>query len=70
MNPKITKAAGHKGFILRSPLTGPVFRVYDKEGNYKDYDLLHFDLEVLILDEDAHFYEYDIGATLDHAPGE
>lgn len=61
-------AKGTKGFILRSMDGGPVFRVYHADKTFTDYDLLHYDLEVEILDEDAHFYHYDIGSTLDHGP--
>ena len=64
---KYKPAKGIKGFILRTA-AGPVFRVYNKDKSFTDYDLVHFDLEVEILDDDAFFYEYDIGATLDHSP--
>jgi hypothetical protein len=55
-----TKSAkGVKGFIIRT-FDGSngnyVFRVYDKQFNFVDYDILHYDLEVEILD-DAILYD-------------
>ena len=64
-------AKGTKGFILRTITPeGYVFRVYDEHDKSKfiDYDILHYDMEVEILDDDATFYEYDMGAVIDHAP--
>lgn len=69
MTLKIKPAKGTKGFIIRTVSDkGYVFRVYDKDHNFIDYDILHYDMEVEILDDDAHLYEYDIGAAIDHAP--
>ena len=58
-------AKGVKGYLIRTFTgTGPdkiVFRVYDEKPDYEggrdftDYDILHYDLEVEILD-DAVFY--------------
>jgi hypothetical protein len=45
-----------------------VFRVYNAEHNFVDYDLLHCDLCVTIDDEDAFLYQTEHGATLDHSP--
>jgi len=42
-----------------------MFRVYDAEHNFVDYDLQHSDLCVTICDEDAYFY---LNSVLDHAP--
>lgn len=54
-------AKGTKGFILRLAGGGYVFRVYDEDvsgglRDFTDYDILHYDLEVQILD-DAVFYD-------------
>ena len=54
-------AKGVKGYILRLAGGGYVFRVYDEDDNgglrdFTDYDILHYDLEVQILD-DAVFYD-------------
>jgi hypothetical protein len=46
-----------------------VFRVYDDDGSYTDYDIFHSDLSVTITDEDAYFYERRSGEPyLDHSP--
>ena len=45
-----------------------VFRVYDAEHNFVDYDLHHSDLCVTIDDADAYFYQRDGQGILDHAP--
>jgi hypothetical protein len=45
-----------------------VFRVYDAEHNFVDYDLLHCDLCVTIDDEDAYFYRDEWKDVLDHSP--
>jgi hypothetical protein len=63
MKPK--SANGVKGHIF-STLGGKyMFRVYDAEHNFIDYDLQHNDLCVIISDEDAYFYS---DSVLDHAP--
>jgi hypothetical protein len=57
-------AKGVKGFIIRTfdgTGTKYMFRVYDKDVNgelvdFTDYDILHYDLEVEILD-DAILYD-------------
>lgn len=66
---KATSATGVTGFVLHT-IDGYVFRVYEKDTEaFKDYDLLHFDLEVKIVDEDAVFYELDNGKKmLDYSP--
>jgi len=33
-----------------------MFRVYDQDHNFTDYDIHHADLEVTITDPDAFFY--------------
>jgi hypothetical protein len=66
---KATAAANVTGFVLHT-IDGYVFRVYEQGTNaFRDYDLLHFDLEVKIVDEDAVFYELDNGKNLlDYSP--
>jgi len=68
---KITNAVGTRGFVLHT-IDGYVFRVYNKDHSFTDYDLHHFDLEVIIVDEDAFFYPDSKGkdrGTLDYSPG-
>ena len=46
-----------------------MFRVYEDCGKFKDYDLMHCDLTVKIVDTDAAFYENNDGSlVLDHSP--
>ena len=68
MTDKITSAKGVTGFLI---WTGEdyQFRVYDQVGGFKDYSMLHSDLEVTIVDADATLYEYTDGSCyLDHSP--
>ena len=45
-----------------------MFRVYDQDHNFTDYDLYHSDLEVTITDPDAYFYRDEFTDRLDHSP--
>jgi len=66
MKPK--SANGVTGQLI-SLFTGQVvFRVYDDNHNFVDYDLKHSDLTVTITDEDAFFYRDEYTDALDHAP--
>jgi hypothetical protein len=62
MKPK--SANGVNGVLIRT-LNGYMFRVYNDEHNFVDYDLQHSDLSVTITDEDAYFH---LNSVLDHAP--
>jgi len=65
----IKTAKGVKGFILGAGLNYPpvFFRVYDEEGGFKDYNLLHNDLEIEIICDDAILEEKSEGGnTLDY----
>ena len=63
MKPK--SANGVKGHLIYTHDGKYMFRVYDAEHNFIDYDLQHSDLCVTICDEDAYFYS---DLVLDHAP--
>ena len=71
---KTSPARGARGFLLRSIDGGGcvryVFRVYGADHSFCDYELLHSDLEIQIVDEEATFYdaEEDHDARLDHSP--
>lgn len=55
---KYKNANRQKGIILRSLDDGPsLFRIYDSRGNFKDYEIIHQDLAVQILDNSAEFLE-------------
>jgi hypothetical protein len=61
-------ANGISGVLL--PIGGSmVFRVYEPNGEFTDYDIYHSDLTVTINDEDAYFYIGKDGVPyLDHSP--
>ena len=59
-------AKGMKGFIIRV-LDSYVFRVYNEDFTFLDYDILHYDLEIQILD-DAVLYRSEFGNYLDYTP--
>ena len=63
----VKPAKGTKGYIIRVGDTY-MFRVYDANYDFIDYDILHYDLEVEILDTDASLYSSEYGDYLDHAP--
>jgi hypothetical protein len=71
---KTSPARGARGFLLRSiddaGCSQYFFRVYGADHSFRDYELLHSDLEIEIVDEEATFYEADesLDARLDHSP--
>ena len=66
MKPK--SANGVDGILIQMWGGGYVFRVYDDDHNFVDYDLHHSDLSVTITDTDAFFYRGDNINRLDHSP--
>jgi len=74
MTRKPSLARGTRGFLLRSiDDAGSLryfFRVYGADHTFRDYELIHSDLEIQILDEEATFYDAEDGcdARLDHSP--
>ena len=71
---KPSPALGVRGFLLRSIDDNGglryIFRVYGGDHSFRDYELIHSDLEIEIVDEEAAFYEAEEGddARLDHSP--
>jgi len=61
-------ANGVRGHLLNLITGTVVFRVYDHEHNFVDYNIHHSDLCVTITDSDAYFYRRDEQDILDHAP--
>jgi hypothetical protein len=59
-------AKGIKGILIRVG-DRHVFRVYAEDHTFIDYDILHHDLEIQILD-DAMLYRTDFGSYLDYPP--
>ena len=74
MSRKTSLARGTRGFLLRSidNIGGLryVFCVYGVDHSFRDYELIHSDLEVKIVDEEATFYDAENGrdGRLDHSP--
>jgi hypothetical protein len=68
MIPKQQPAQGVEGHLLRLGTGEYVFRVYDQNHNFVDYDLAHSDLCVTITDPDAVFYRDEYRDVLDHSP--
>jgi hypothetical protein len=65
----ITKpASGVEGQLIYCGDGVYSFRVYTYTFEFNDYDLLHYDLTVKILDWDATFYSDEQGNRLDHSP--
>ena len=67
---KVCPAEGTTGFICKSAVDGKAFfRVYESDGTFVDYRLVHDDLEVLITKEaQASFYRRVDDDVLDHRP--
>ena len=63
----VKPAKGTKGFIIRV-LDSYVFRVYNEDFTFVDYDILHYDLEVEILESDAMLYRSEFGDYIDYPP--
>lgn len=78
MNIKSIKSANGVKCCLLHTGENYIIRVYNYETveggintikGYKDYDILHCDLQFVIDDEDAYFYEMENGKLyLDHSP--
>ena len=68
MNQQTKSANGVRGHLLNLVDGTIVFRVYDDNHNFVDYDIHHSDLCVTITDSDAYFYRRDDQDILDHAP--
>lgn len=68
MKPTTKPANGVEGHLIYTAMGKYMFRVYDKEHNFVDYDLAHSDLCVTINDADAYFYRDEFRDVLDHAP--
>ena len=64
------RAIGVRGMLIRTMDNGIndgiVFRVYDHEHNFVDYEISNFDVEVVIIDPDAAFIRGPAGDFLDY----
>ena len=59
-------AIGTRGMLIRSG-DDIVFRVYDHEHNFVDYEITNHDCEVVIIDPHAAFHRGQAGDFLDYA---
>ena len=59
------RAIGVRGMLIRA-LDEVVFRVYDHEHNFVDYDITNHDCEVVIIDPDAALIRNEAGDFLDY----
>lgn len=65
---KIEPAEGIEGQLIYTGAGHYVFRVYDANYDYIDYDMYHADLSITITDKDAALYRDDETNRLDHSP--
>jgi len=65
MDVKEERAIGVRGQLIRT-LGDVVFRVYDAEYNFVDYEITNHDCEVVIIDPDAAFIRNAAGDFLDY----
>lgn len=65
---KIESADGQEGCLIWCGSDNLVFRVYDAEFKFVDYDICHTDMRVVIKDSDAYFYTDGTNHRVDHAP--
>jgi len=59
------RAIGVRGQLIRT-LGDVVFRVYDSEHNFVDYEITNHDCEVVIIDPDAALIRNQAGDFLDY----
>ena len=64
---KEERAIGTKGFLIRSGVDDQIlFRVYDKEHAFVDYEITNHDCEIVIIDPSAALIRNDAGDFLDY----
>ena len=62
-------AKGLTGSLIYSQILGKfMFRVYDSDHNFTDYDIHHSDMMIHIVDDDAYLYHDRAIPVLDHGP--
>jgi hypothetical protein len=59
-------AIGERGFLIRTFDDRVLFRVYDHEHNFVDYEITNHDCEVVIIDPSAALIRNDAGDFLDY----
>lgn len=61
-----TRAIGARGFLIRTVDDDVVFRVYDTDHNFVDYEITNHDCEIVIIDPHAAFHRNNAGDFLDY----
>lgn len=61
-----TPANGVQGHLIYTAAGTYMFRVYDDQGGFQDFNIMHCDLTVTVNDADAVFYTDSM--SLDHSP--
>lgn len=64
----IKPANGATGYLIWCGGERYVFRIYDKNHDFVDYDIRHCDMKIQIQESDAYFYEDGDSACVDHSP--
>lgn len=59
------RAIGVRGMLIQC-LNEVVFRVYDRDHNFVDYEITNHDCEVVIIDPDAALIRNEAGDFLDY----
>ncbi len=66
---EVEDASGVSGVLIRELGGEVIFRVYNSDKTFVDYDLLHDDLPVVILEKSlSSFYSFESKKVLDHSP--
>ena len=65
-NSKETRAIGQRGFLIRGIGDEIWFRVYNHDNSFTDYDVTHYDCEIVIIDPSAALISNDAGDFLDY----
>lgn len=64
---KVERAIGIRGVLIRSMVDDQIlFRVYDNDHNFVDYEITNYDCEVLIIDPSAALIRNQAGDFLDY----
>lgn len=59
------RAIGVRGVLIRVN-NDIMFRVYDHNDDFVDYDITHYDCEIVIIDPDAALIQGEAGNFLDY----
>lgn len=60
-------AIGARGMLIRGAGDDIWFRIYDRNGDFVDYEITHHDCEIVIIDPSASLFRNDAGDFLDYS---